>query len=419
MRSLYTILFYLALPFVLLRLLWRSRKNIAYRKRWAERFGYCPFTLAQCLWVHAASVGETVAAIPLIQALQKQYPELPIVVTNMTITGGVRVKAAFGDSVKQVYVPYDIPQALNRFLSRVNPRLVLVIETELWPNLFFACQKRQIPIIVANARLSEKSAKGYQRVKAVMQPMLNTIYKMAVQTQVEGERFLALGLPKEKMVVTGSIKFDVDLPPGFREKSEQLRAKLGATRPIWIAASTHATEEDIMIAAHKHILTRYPNCLLILVPRHPERFNAVFSLVQEAGLTVARRSLNEECTPQTQVYLGDTMGELLLMYSVSDVAFVAGSFASIGGHNMLEPAMLGKPVLNGPVYFNFLEISQRLMAANGMKLVNNVEELASEVCQLFADSTYRQTIGNNAQQFVEKNRGALAKHLKIIAEVLS
>lgn len=414
MRYLYSIFLYLASPYIFLRLLWRSRDNPAYRQRWSERLGFCPHKLDKCIWVHAASLGETIGATPLIKALKAKYPHLPIVVTNMTITGGVRTKAAFGDSVLQAYIPYDFPDAAARFLDRINPVIAIIIETELWPNLFHACEKRHIPIFVANARLSAKSAAGYRRVAPVTRRMLKSIQMIAAQTKVEADRFISLGLPADRVVVTGSIKFDVEVPSDLAAKSEALRKQLGEKRLIWIAASTHATEDEIVLSAYKKVLEKIPNALLILVPRHPERFDAVNALVEQQGFQVARRSKQAPCTEATQVYLGDTMGELLLMYAVSDVAFIGGSFVPVGGHNILEASVVGKPVITGPQLFNFAEISEKLIAANGMFVVQNGDELAAEVTQLFQDTYYRNKIGENGHAFVGDNRGALAKHMAAI-----
>lgn len=418
MRYLYTILFYCLLPWAFLRLLWRSRHSVEYRQRWMERLGYCPQRLEKCIWIHAASVGETLAAIPLVKALQAQYPNLPILITNMTITGSVRTRASFGDSVLNAYVPYDLPDAIARFLKRVNPVVVIMMETELWPNIIFVCQKNNIPVVVANARLSEKSAAGYQRVASVTRKMFGAIHTVAVQTQVEAERFIALGVPESRAVVTGSIKFDIEVSPELLAKGTELRTQLGRERLVWIAASTHQGEEEIVLAAHKRICESLPQALLILVPRHPERFDGVFNLAQQQGLSVIRRSLHAACTTDTQVYLGDTMGELLLLYSASDVAFVAGSFAPVGGHNMLEAAVLGKPIIVGPQLFNFAEISEKLIMANGMKKVLDADALAAEVLHLFQDSVYRQTVGVNAQGVVDANRGAVAKHMALIARAM-
>jgi len=414
LRYFYTILFYLALPYSFLRLLWRSRKQKAYRQHWGERLGFCPLKFEQSIWIHAASVGETIAAIPLIKALQLQYPALPIIVTNMTITGRARTQAAFGDTVYKAFIPYDVPSAVNRFLGRVNPIVAVILETELWPNLFAACKTRHIPIVVANARLSEKSAAGYHKVSAITQEMLLNIHTLAVQTQIEADRFQVLGLPPERAVVTGNIKFDLEIPGDLLSKRDALRAELGIDRLIWVAASTHATEEDIVLAAHKAICAKYPDALLILVPRHPDRFESIFALCQQQGFEAVRRAQGEKCKATTQVYLADTMGEMLLMYAVCDVAFVAGSFAAVGGHNMLEAAVLGKPVVTGEILFNFAEISRSLIAAKGMITVKDQIGLQNAIITLFADRNYRQTMGENGKRFVDANRGALQKQLQLI-----
>lgn len=419
MRYLYSFLFYLALPFAFLRLLWRSRRMPESRRRWAERLGYCPHQLNQCIWVHAVSVGETIAAVPLIKALKTTYPDTPLLVTNMTATGAARVKAAFGEQVLQAYVPYDVPDAISRFLKRVNPKVAVIMETELWPNLFAICKQRNIPLVVTNARLSEKSANGYKRIKSFTSTMLTAVRALASQGFADAERFVELGMPKEKITVTGNLKFDLQLPNDLTEKSEVLRTQLGKDRLIWVAASTHPTEEEIVLAAHKKIREKHPNALLILVPRHPDRFDVVAQLIEQQALKLARRSRGDVCTSNTEVYLGDTMGELLLMYSVCDVAFVAGSFAQVGGHNMLEASALGKPVVMGPQLYNFAEISEMLLSAQGMIKVQNGDELAETVNKLFSDENYRNKIGANGLKVMEENRGALQKQLEVIKEVLS
>jgi 3-deoxy-D-manno-octulosonic-acid transferase len=412
LRYLYNVLFYLMLPWLFVRLLWRSRKNPAYRQRWRERLGFVPQKMDKCIWVHAASVGETLAAIPLIKGLQAQYPQLPVLVTNMTVTGSVRTQAVFGDKVLHAYVPYDAPHAAARFIKLTRPVIAVIMETELWPNLFAACGKHNIPVMVANARLSAKSAAGYQRIAPLTRAMLDNVATLAVQTQTEADRFIALGLQASKAIVTGNIKFDVEVPAELAQKSILLREQLGSGRLIWVAASTHAPEEEIVLAAHKRLLEKFPDALLILSPRHPERFNEIFALTQQAGFNVVRRSEHGVCTAATQVYLGDTMGELLLMYATCDVAFVAGSFAPIGGHNMLEAAVLGKPVVTGPVLYNFAEITRLLQAAQGMLVVQNGDELVATLLHLFGDELFRAKTGENAHSFVASNRGALAKQLQ-------
>lgn len=414
MRYFYTLLFYIALPFFLCRLLWRSRYNADYRKRWLERFGFVPFQLEQAIWVHAVSVGETIAATPLIRALKNRYPERPIVVTTMSVTGSARVHAAFGETVYHTYVPYDIPGAVARFLKKINPAMLIVMETELWPNLFAACQQRQIPVIVTNARLSAKSTRGYLRIRSLTKSLLTAVQMIAAQTQADADRFVCLGMPKERIKVTGSLKFDLELPTNSQEQSRILRKQLGSERCVWIAASTHPGEEEIILAAHRLILKKQPNALLILVPRHPERFSSVAALIQQQNFHCIRRSQALECDNAVEVYLGDSMGELLLLYGVADVAFVGGSLVPVGGHNMLEPGALAKPVITGPQLFNFFEISKMFLLAEAMTMITNAEELAETVLHLFQDKKYREAMGRKAQDVVNKNKGALQRQLQLI-----
>ncbi len=416
MRFLYTVLFYLLLPFIFVRLLWRSRRLPGYRKNWAERLGYVPHDLKNSIWIHAVSVGETIAAIPLVKAIQKTYPDTPIVMTNMTPTGRERVKAAFGDTVLQSFVPYDIPAFLNRFIKRINPNVLVVMETELWPNLFAACLTHEIPIIVANARLSAKSARGYARIPFINHAMFLAIHRLAAQTDADAERFVTLGLAREKIVVTGNLKFDLEIADDLFLKSETLRDELGHDRLLWVAASTHKGEEEIILHAHRLILAKYPDALLILVPRHPDRFAEVKSLVLQQ-FKMECRSAHKPVDASVQVFVGDSMGELMLYYAVANVALVGGSFVQVGGHNMLEPAALHKPILTGPIVFNFTEISQLLLQANGMLMVKNAEEIAQEVIKLFADEHLRHRIGENAYNVVASNRGSLERQVALVRQV--
>jgi 3-deoxy-D-manno-octulosonic-acid transferase len=413
LRYIYSFLFYLALPFIFLRLLWRSRNAPDYRSRWMERLGFCPHIFDQCIWVHAVSVGESIAAVPFIKALKKRYPDLPFLVTNMTPTGSARIKAGLGDSVRQAYIPYDIPDAVSRFLNHVHPTAAIIMETEMWPNMFAECKARDIPVMIANARLSEKSANGYQRIAFLTRQMLTAVNVVAAQATADAERFVRLGMPADKVKVTGNLKFDIEVPQDLAGKSVILREQLGKDRLIWIAASTHQGEEEIILAAHRLICEKNNNALLILVPRHPERFDAVTELAKQQGFHTIRRSQNENCEADTNVYIGDTMGELLLMYSVSDVAFIGGSFVPVGGHNMLEAAVLSKPILTGPELFNFAEISQMLFAAQGMIKVENINQLAQAVIAFFDNAEFRQKTGENALHVVEANRGSLNKQLQL------
>lgn len=399
--------------------LWaRSIRQPAYRQRLSERFGLYPYKLEKCIWVHAVSVGETLAAIPLIKMLKSHYPNQPILVTTMTPTGAERVKAAFGDTVHHAYIPYDLPGAVQRLLNNMQPMVCIILETELWPNLIHACHKKHIPICLINARLSEKSAKGYQRIAALARDMLQRIDFIAAHAHMDANRFIALGAPKERVVVTGNIKFDIELPSDLLDKSAALREWLGKSRFIWIAASTHEGEEDIILAAHKKIREQYPHALLILVPRHPDRFDAIAKLAGLSFLTV-RRSSQLPCAPETAVYLGDTMGELLLMYGAADVAFVAGSLIPRGGHNMLEPGALGKPILTGPHLFNFAEISELFISANALTKVTDANSLATQLLWLIQHPAEQTEMGIRALRVIEKNRGTLKKQVMIISKAIA
>lgn len=418
MRFLYTALFYLSLPVILLRIFLRSRRLPGYRERISERFGFSPHQLSECIWLHAVSVGETIAAIPLIKSLKQTYPTVPLLVTNMTPTGAARLKAIFGDTVLHTYVPYDLPSAWQRFFNRIHPKCVIIMETELWPNLFAVCRKQHIPLIVTNARLSQKSAEGYKKINKLTHEMFLALHQLAAQSKADADRFKQLGLPENKIKITGNLKFDLEVPADLSVKAHTLRKELGVDRFILIAASTHPTEEEIILQAFSQIQSKEPRALLILVPRHPDRFETVATLCKGQSFKIARRSQKEIGSSAIDIYLGDTMGELLLLYAVCDVAFVAGSFAQIGGHNMLEAAALHKPILSGPVLFNFIEVSQLLLNAGGMKVVQNANELSHMVLQLFADPKERIAMGENAFKIVEANRGALQKQMQVIQSVM-
>ena len=416
MRFLYTFLFYLLVPFILLRLLWRGIRAPAYWHRWHERFGFCPMLPIQpSLWIHAVSMGEVQAAVPLIQALRHQLPEQPILVTTMTPTGSQRVREVFGDSVSHVYLPYDLPGAIARFLARSQPHWLILMETELWPNLLCACQLRGIGVILANARLSANSAAGYQRIAGLMRPILENLTAVAAQTEVDAARFIDLGAPPTKVHVTGSIKFDTRLPNNFSEKTQQLRHQWGKDRAVWIAASTHEGEEVAVLDAFDELKKEFNDLVLLLVPRHPERFNRVAALCQRRGFMIARRSQGDVST-QTEIYLGDTMGELPLLYAAGDVAFVGGTLVPIGGHNLLEPAAVGLPVIMGTHVFECAEICRRLLKAQAALQINEAGQLPNAVKMYLSDMTLARQTGENGRLFVEQNRGALECLLSVINE---
>jgi len=419
-RAVYSLLWRLLTPLILLRLLWRGLRAPAYWRGWDQRFGIyrSPALTQPCLWLHAVSLGETQAAAPLIRALLLAYPQHPLLVTHMTPTGMQQARTLFGDQVLHAYLPYDFPGAVARFLRHYRPCLGLILETELWPNLFHACQTQQIPVLLINARLSARSAARYQRYLPVfIRQTLATVRAAAVQTAADAARLVSLGLDSSQITVTGNLKFDLSLSADLATQAEALRAQW-QPRPSWIAASTHEGEEEQVLRAFAAVRQQLPNCLLVLVPRHPERFNRVARLCEQAGYRLTRRSSGAACGADTEIYLGDTMGELPVLYAACDVAFVGGSLVPVGGHNLLEPAALGIPVLTGPQLFNFEEIARCLCAQGGAQVVPNADALAVQLTQWLADPALRQTIGAQGQRMVAENRGALQRVLQLVAVYL-
>jgi 3-deoxy-D-manno-octulosonic-acid transferase len=417
-RTLYTLMFHLGLPLVALRLWLRARKAPAYRQRIGERFAVgLPAMRRGGIWVHAVSVGESIAAAPMIRALLERYPDAPITVTCMTPTGSERIRAMFAQEprIQHCYLPYDLPCAAGRFLDHVQPRLGIIMETELWPNHIAQCARRGIPVMLANARLSERSARGYGRFARLTRPMLAQMSGFAVQTEVEARRFIDLGARPECVTVTGSIKFDLSIDPQLLESAARVREQWQtAGRPVWIAASTHAGEDESVLAAHQQVLASHPDALLILVPRHPERFGSVHDLCQQQGFATVRRSTGQDVNPATSVLLGDTMGELLFLYALADVAFVGGSLVPNGGHNLLEPAALAKPVLSGPHLFNFLEIAGMLRSAGALEEVNDATALAAAVQRLFDQRQLAESMASAGLNVMKANQGALQRLLDLI-----
>ncbi len=420
-RTLYTLLFHLGLPLIALRLFLRGRKAPAYRQRIAERLAFgLPAMRQGGIWVHAVSVGESIAAAPLVRALLQAYPQLPITLTCMTPTGSERIRAMFADEprVQHCYLPYDLPWAAGRFLDRVRPRLGIIMETELWPNHIHQCTRRGIPVALANARLSARSARGYARFAGLTRPMLEEMSLIAVQTETEAERFRSLGARAECVQVTGSIKFDLKLDDTLVPRARHLREQWGAgQRPVWIAASTHEGEDAAILDAHRRVLQVHGDALLILVPRHPERFDAVHALCR-ASFTTVRRSAEVAVDGQTQVLLGDTMGELLFLYALADIAFVGGSLVPTGGHNPLEPAALGLPVITGAHVFNFLEISAMLRDAGALQQVDDAEGLAAAVRRLIELPQDGRRMGEAGRAVMQANQGALQRLLDGLAKLI-
>ena len=418
MRFMYTLVFYCALPLILLRLLWRAVAAPAYAKRWGERFAFFPplATGKKVIWFHTVSVGEFIAALPLIRELQVR-DNVQLVVTTTTPTGSERVRASLGESVFHVYAPYDLPDVLARFIQRTKPSVLLIMETELWPNTIAACAKRKIPVLLVNGRMSEKSARGYEKFSGLTQPMLQSLTKALVQNKLDAARFNRIGLPAANTEVTGNIKFDLTLGDDLRSNAtalKQLWSEHGKYL-LWIAASTHQGEDEIILDAFAQ-LKKNPameNLRLVLVPRHPERFNNVANLCVNRGYVLARRS-EKILSPATQIILGDSMGELLLMFGASDIAFVGGSLVPNGGHNFIEPAAWALPLLSGPHLFNFAEVANLLTNANALQVVASADELVLAVEALVMNNAVRQERGNSAWQVANENRGALAKTLGAI-----
>lgn len=419
MRLVYTALFYLLVPWVLLRLLWRARRNPAYRRRWRERFGYFPAILeTDTIWVHAVSVGEAIAAFPLVRRLIERYPQRPVVLTTTTPTGSERVTEQLGAHVHHGYMPYDLPGAVARFLTRTRPRLAVIMETEIWPNLYAACRARDIPIVVANARLSERSAAGYRRFAGLTRQTLEHVARFAAQSTADGRRLQALGAPSDRIEITGNVKFDITLPASLAEQAAALRRGWDAERPVWIAASTHEGEEAQILAAFSKVRAHCPRLLLVLVPRHPERFDRVAGLCKAQRLRVVRRTSHCACSPDTDVFLGDTMGELRQLYGTADIAFVGGSLVPAGGHNPLEPAAMRLPIVFGPHMFNFAEISRLLLEAGAAIQVSDAEGLSRGVNEFLQDPSRRTQVGDKAYAVVEANRGALDRTVAVIERVV-
>jgi len=409
-RWLYSGLFYLIVPLIVLRLLIRGLKVKHYFQRWPERFGVLPKTLREAqgrpLWLHSVSVGEFVAAIPIIRQLMAQYPERRMVITTMTPTGSERVKAVFGHTVEHFYLPYDLPHIMASVVKTVNPCVLVIMETEIWPNLIHYSHRRGIPVLLVNARMSERSARGYQRFAHLTQQTLEKMTLVGAQNPADAERFIDLGALPQKTRVMGNVKFDLSIPASLKEQALAYRHQWGINRPVWIAASTHEIEDERIITLHKAIKEALPEVLLVIVPRHPERFDKVAGLVKKAGLQLARRTRGNGLE-QTDVFLIDTMGELMLFLSAADVAFVGGSLVASGGHNLLEPAALGLPVLFGPHMFNFSEVTRLILAAEAGEQVQDDAELVQAVVRLLQDSSARARLGERGMQVVEQNKGAI------------
>jgi len=412
-RFLYTCLIYLATPFILLYLSYRALNSSDYRGRIAERFGFKSLPRSKpVILVHSVSVGETIAAIPLINNLIEKYPNHQVLVTTSTPTGSAMVLKSFSDKVLHCYLPIDLPGAVKRFLNAAKPQVCIIMETELWPNLIHQLNLRNIPTLLANARMSEKSAKSYLgKAAPLMREMLSKLTLVSAQFDSDAQRFLTLGLHPEQLQIGGSIKFELTIADELLNKQRELRQAWAPQRPVWVAGSTHPGEHEQILQTHRALLKLFPQLLLIIAPRHCERFDEVAQLCQQQGFEYVRRSDGVTPSPSTQIMVADSMGELLLLFGVADVAYVGGSLIERGGHNPLEPAALGKPVIMGTSVYNFSDISQRLIEAGGLQLVDDQQHLTQLVIDLLNNEQQRQTMGDNARSVVQQNQGTLKRLL--------
>jgi 3-deoxy-D-manno-octulosonic-acid transferase len=417
-RFVYSCLMALALPFTFARLLGRSIRQPDYRRHWAQRLGFAPGAPAGSVWLHAVSVGEVNAAVPLVDALLGAYPGLPVLVTTTTPTGAQQVRLRLGDRVQHSYLPYDVPGACARFMRRQRPRLGIIMETELWPNLYAAAAAYHVPLLLANARLSARSARGYGRWAALTRQTLDRLSVVGAQTAADAERFAALGLPRECLTVTGNLKFDANLPDAGA--SLALRERLGPTGPVWLAASTHEGEEAIVLATHRTIRARYPRAILILAPRHPQRFDEVSRLASAQGWPTVRRS--DDAGGDCAVYVADTLGELPALMAAADVVFVGGSLgcsaSARGGHNLIEPAQVARPILFGPYMHNFTALREQVIDAGAGTQVAGKDELVAALTKLFDDVDTRRRMGAAGAALVAQHRGATARTLSMVRRFL-
>jgi 3-deoxy-D-manno-octulosonic-acid transferase len=411
---------YLLLPYAIGSLAWRGLRYRPYWSRWPERFGFVAAPKHErIIWVHAVSVGEVRSAAALIEALADKFPYHRVLVTTMTPTGSDQVRNLFGDIVTHTYVPYDFPDAVNRFLDRMRPELAVIAETEFWPNLFQACRRRGIPLHLVNVRLSQASFRGYSWFPQTTRRMLAETSLVCVQSSLDAQRLRNLGVPDRLIKVTGNLKFDVELPPSVHDEGRRLRQQWGEERPVWIAASTHRGEEAKILEAYATLRRRFATLLLVLVPRHPERFGGVARLCRRAGYTIALRSARGEVPAQVDVLVGDTMGELHRLYAAADVAFIGGSLVRRGGQNPLEACAVRVPVIFGPHMFHFEEISAMALERGAARQVHSVAELADAVALYFEQPALRAAAASAAHSLVTDNRGALEKTLKHMSEALA
>jgi 3-deoxy-D-manno-octulosonic-acid transferase len=419
MRLIYTLLFYLLTPFVLLRLYWRGFKAPEYRKRWMERLAiYNQEYPKNVIWIHAVSVGEAEAVFPLVKQLQKQYPLDTILITTTTPTGSARVQAVLADTVSHVYLPYDLPFVVSRFLNTFKPKIAIIMEKEIWPNLFAQLSEQKISLLIINARLSANSARGYKKISGLIIPALMHVTAVATQNQEDRERFIEIGSAEHKTTVTGNIKFDVTIPEEVMVEGHKLKRKLFSGRFVWIIASTHKGEDEIFFKIYHQLKQKIPELLLLVVPRHPERFKAVQKLAEQQQLKTIMRSSESNCSTETDVYIADTMGELKMLYAAADIGFIGGSMVPVGGHNILEPLAVNLPVMFGPYMINFKEIAENVLSFQAAIQCQDSYEINETVMRLYEDQAFRQQLIENGRNFLRSNQGATSRIIDILEKHL-
>ena len=420
-RYLYSLLTYVAAPLFSVVLLFRGLRDRSYWRNFRERFGFGAALAAPCIWVHAVSVGEVQASAALVNTLRERYPDIPIVVTTFTPTGAGRARALFKDRAQVRYLPFDLPGAVRRFFKRIQPRIAVIFETELWPNLYYQCGRRRVPLVLASARLSARSVDRYRRLGALFRETLAQGVVIAAQGEADANRFRALGSAPGNTHVTGNLKFDFSVPADITERGRALRAYYAGSRPVWVAGSTHGGgEEEALIEAQKLVRARQPGALLVMAPRHPNRFGEVAAQLVSRGVRFVRRSQVPAAGAigEAEILLLDSLGELLDFYAAGDVAFVGGSLVPIGGHNLLEPAALGLPILTGPNTSNSAEVARLLIERGAAEVVKNPQELADRVGALLADPAARARMGVQGRAVVEANKGALQKLLGLVVPLI-
>ena len=419
MRLIYHTLTYILLPFLILFWFAKSLSNKSYLDRLTQRFGFgYPKLKSGSIWIHAVSVGEVQASIPLVNELKLHYPYKEIIITTVTPTGSKQVKNIFKGAVKTSYIPFETNFAIKNFFNSIKPSVALIMETEIWPNLYKECGTRGIPLILVSARISEKSLINYKRFLPLFRDTLSHGILIAAQSQIDADRFFALGASEDRTWIMGNIKFDFKLPEEILTKAKIYRSKIFPRRHIWIAASTHEHEEEIILEAHKKISKKIGNLLLILVPRHPERFAKITQILKEDNWIYSKKSDDQDIPESCQVLLIDTIGELLFFYACSDVAFVGGSLLPVGGHNLLEPAAIGLPIITGAHTFNQKEMTDRLAQVNALRIVHNANSLSSDVIFFLTNTEESKNAGQRGKLIVENNKGAIKSLMKRLCIII-